>query len=64
MGWYADRKQWKKLNAFGMLHKTFMKGVNTEKEYRYYICGIGEDEEDMDVFKWRCIKCFVILILN
>ena len=47
-GWYADRKQWKNLKAFGMVHKTFTKGEKTEEEYRYYICSIGEDAEEFE----------------
>ena len=27
VGWYTDRKQWKKLKAFGMVHKTLRKGA-------------------------------------
>lgn len=48
VGWYADRKQWKKLKAFGMVHKTLVKGKESEEEYRYYICSIGEDAEEFE----------------
>ena len=48
VGWYADRKQWKNLKAFGMVHKTFTKGEKREEEYRYYICSIGEDAEEFE----------------
>lgn len=48
VGWYADRKQWKKLKAFGMVQKTLTKGKETEEEYRYYICSIGEDAEEFE----------------
>ena len=48
VGWYADRKQWKNLKAFGMVHKTLTKGEKTEEEYRYYICSIGEDAEEFE----------------
>ncbi|MDE7326596.1 MAG: hypothetical protein K2N63_10000 [Lachnospiraceae bacterium] len=29
-----------------MVHKTLAKGKETEEEYRYYICSIGEDAEE------------------
>lgn len=48
VGWYADRKQWKELKAFGMVHKTLRKGEEIEEEYRYYICSIGEDAEEFE----------------
>lgn len=48
VGWYTDRKQWKKLKSFGMVHKTLAKGEETEEEYRYYICSIGEDAEEFE----------------
>lgn len=48
IGWYAGRKQWKKLKAFGMVHKTLRKAAGTEEEYRYYICSIGGDAEEFE----------------
>ena len=48
VGWYADRKQWEKLRAFGMVHKTLVKGTETEEEIRYYICSIGADVEELE----------------
>lgn len=48
VGWYADRKQWKGLKSFGMVHKTLTKGDEREEEYRYYICSIGEDAEEFE----------------
>lgn len=48
VGWYAERKQWKKLKAFGMVHKTLTKEEKIEEEYRYYICSIGGNVEEFE----------------
>ena len=48
MDWYADRKEWKKLKSFGMVHKRLVKGETEEEEYRYYICSIDADAEEFE----------------
>jgi len=48
IGWYADRKEWKNLKSFGMVHKTVVRGEQKEEEYRYYICSIGADAEEFE----------------
>lgn len=48
VGWYADRKEWKKLKSFGLVHKTLERGGQKEEEYRYYICSIGADAEEFE----------------
>ena len=48
-GWYSEKKKWKKLKSFGMVHKILKKADGTkEEENRYYICSIGEDAEEFE----------------
>lgn len=48
-GWYSERKKWKKLRSFGMVHKRLEKADGTkEEEVRYYICSIGEDVDGFE----------------
>lgn len=47
IGWYSERKLWKGLKSFGMVHKIIMRqDGGSEEEYRYYICSIEENLED------------------
>lgn len=48
IGWYSEKKSWKKLCTFGMVHKTLKKGKGCEEEYRYYI---GSIEPDVELFE-------------
>ncbi|WP_285825635.1 ISAs1 family transposase [Schaedlerella arabinosiphila] len=49
IGWYSERKQWKGLKSFGMVHKKIEKPDGSrEKECRYYICSIGENVEEFE----------------
>lgn len=44
--WYSEKKEWKKLKSFGMVHKMIKKpDGSTVEEDRYYICSIGADVE-------------------
>lgn len=47
-GWYSEKKLWKGLKTFGMVHKTLKTGQGTTEEYRYYI---GSIEPDVELFE-------------
>lgn len=47
--WFAEKKKWKKLTSFGLVHKKLEKADGTkEEEWRYYICSIGEDVDEFE----------------
>ena len=49
VGWYSEKKQWKGLKSFGMVHKRTKKSNGREEEeWRYYICSIEEDVEEFE----------------
>jgi len=46
--WYSEKKLWKNLRSFGMVHKTLKKADGSqEEESRYYISSIEADVEDV-----------------
>lgn len=48
-GWFSEKKQWKGLKSFGMVHKELKKADGSrEEEDRYYICSIGGDVEEFE----------------
>ena len=48
-GWYSEKKKWKGLKSFGMVHKRLKKPDGSqEEEYRCYICSIGEDADEFE----------------
>lgn len=48
-GWFSEKKEWKGLKSFGMVHKTFKKADgSTEEEERYYICSIEADADEFE----------------
>lgn len=49
VGWYSERKKWKKLCSFGAVYKRLEKSDGTvEEDERYYICSIGADAEEFE----------------
>ncbi len=49
IGWYSEKKKWKGLKSFGMVHKRLKKQDGSqEEEYRCYICSIGADAEEFE----------------
>lgn len=49
VSWFSEKKSWKGLKSFGMVHKKLKKqNGDTEEEYRYYICSIEEDAEELE----------------
>ena len=47
--WYSEKRLWKGLKSFGMVHKKRKKKDGSqEEETRYYLCSIGEDIEDFE----------------
>lgn len=49
IGWYSERKLWKGLKSFGMVHKKIkIQDGSCGEECRYYICSIGENIEDFE----------------
>lgn len=48
-GWYSEKKKWKGLKSFGLVHKTLKKPDGTaEEEKRCYICSIGENADEFE----------------
>ncbi len=48
-GWYSERKKWKGLRSFGLVHKKLKRRDGSqEDEWRCYICSIGEDAEEFE----------------
>lgn len=48
-GWYSEKKEWKKLKTFGMVHKVLKKADGSEiEECRYYISSLLEDVEEFE----------------
>lgn len=49
IGWFSERKKWKRLTSFGAVYKSLKKADGTkEEECRYYICSIGGDVEEFE----------------
>ena len=49
VGWYSEKKRWKNLNSFGMVHKVLKKSDGSvETENKYYICSIQADSEEFE----------------
>lgn len=49
IGWYSEKKMWKKLKSFGMVKKTLEKANgNRYEEERYYICSIDADAREFE----------------
>ena len=49
ISWYRERKKWKNLRSFGMVHKILKKKDGSrEEEYRYYICSIKEGVSEFE----------------
>lgn len=48
VSWYSEKKLWKKLRTFGMVHKTLKSKQGKAEEYRYYI---GSIEPDVELFE-------------
>ena len=47
--WYSEKKEWKNLCSFGMVHKTLKKlDGSCSKEDRYYICSIKADADEFE----------------
>lgn len=47
--WFSEKKKWKKLTSFGVVHKKLEKADGTkEEEWRYYICSIGENVDEFE----------------
>lgn len=47
--WYSEKKKWKGLKSFGMVHKRLKKQDGSqEEEYRCYICSIKADVEEFE----------------
>lgn len=48
-GWFSEKKKWKGLRSFGMVHKVLKKmdGSRLEED-RYYICSIEGDVEEFE----------------
>ena len=47
--WYSEKKLWKNLRSFGMVHKTLKKADGSqEEESRYYISSIEADVEEFE----------------
>lgn len=48
-GWFSEKKKWKGLKSFGMVHKVLKKmdGSRLEED-RYYICSIEGDVEEFE----------------
>lgn len=45
--WYHEKKKWKKLHSFGMVHKTVIRANGSRyEENRYYICSIEADVKE------------------
>lgn len=48
-GWYSEKKAWKNLCSFGMVHKTLKKPDGScSTEDRYYICNIEADADEFE----------------
>lgn len=48
-GWYSEKKEWKNLSSFGMVHKTLKKPDGScSTENRYYICSIKADVDEFE----------------
>lgn len=48
-GWYSEKKAWKNLCSFGMVHKTLKKPDGScSTEDRYYICSIEADADEFE----------------
>lgn len=45
VNWYGEKRLWKKLRTFGMVHKTLKQGKERVEEYRYYIGSIEPEAE-------------------
>lgn len=44
--WYSEKKEWKRLKSFGLVHKTLKRADGSvATEDRYYICSIEADAE-------------------
>lgn len=49
IGWFSEKRKWKGLMSFGMVHKKLERADGRkEEEYRYYICSIKEDVEEFE----------------
>ena len=47
--WYSEKKEWKNLCSFGMVHKTLKKADGScITEDRYYICSIKADADEFE----------------
>lgn len=47
--WYHEKKKWKKLHSFGMVHKTVIRADGSRnEENRYYICSIEADVKEFE----------------
>ena len=48
-GWFREKKKWKGLKSFGMVHKVLKKTDGSRiEEDRYYICSIEGDAEEFE----------------
>ncbi len=49
INWYSEKKEWKNLCSFGMVHKTLKKPDGScSTEDRYYICSIKADADEFE----------------
>lgn len=47
--WYSEKKEWKQLSSFGMVHRSLKKPDGSiAEEDRYYICSIGADVDEFE----------------